>query len=48
MTVILAEKNGGTDLTLRHEAFADDQARDLHGQGWGMCLDKIAVLLAAE
>lgn len=47
VTVILSEKDGGTDLTLRHEAFVDDQARDLHGQGWGMCLDKIASLLAA-
>ncbi|UTW51309.1 SRPBCC domain-containing protein [bacterium SCSIO 12827] len=47
VTVALAEQDGGTDLTLRHEAFTDDEARDLHGQGWGMCFDKIATLLAA-
>ncbi len=46
VTVALAEQDGGTELTLRHEAFADGEARDLHGQGWGMCLDKIAGLLA--
>jgi uncharacterized protein YndB with AHSA1/START domain len=48
VTVALTEQDGGTDLTLRHEAFVDGDARDLHGQGWGMCLDKIAGLLAAE
>jgi len=48
VTVTLAEADdAGTELTLRHEAFAEDAARDLHGQGWGMCLDKIAGLLAA-
>lgn len=47
VTVALAEQDGGTELTLRHEAFTDGEARDLHGQGWGMCLDKIAALLAA-
>ena len=47
VTVALTEQDGGTDLTLRHEAFIDGEARDLHGQGWGMCFDKIAVLLAA-
>lgn len=46
VTVTLAEKDGGTELTLRHEAFAEARARDLHGQGWGTCLDKIAGLLA--
>lgn len=48
VTVMLAEKDGATTLTLRHEAFAETQARDLHGQGWGMCLDKIAALLAGQ
>ncbi|MEP0336896.1 MAG: SRPBCC domain-containing protein [Alphaproteobacteria bacterium] len=47
VTVALTEQDGGTELTLRHEAFIDGEARDLHGQGWGMCLDKIAGLLAA-
>ncbi len=47
VTVTLAETDGGTELTLRHEAFSEAEARDLHGQGWGMCFDKIAVLLAA-
>lgn len=47
VTVTLADQDGGTELTLRHEAFAEDAARDLHGQGWGMCLDKIAALVVA-
>ena len=47
VTVTLSEQDGGTELTLRHEAFAEVEARDLHGQGWGMCLEKIAALLAA-
>ena len=48
VTVGLTEQDGGTDLTLRHEAFAEAEARDLHAQGWVMCFDKIAALLAAE
>lgn len=47
VTVTLAEKDGGTEVTLRHEAFAETEARDLHGQGWGSSLDRLEGLLAA-
>ena len=33
---------GGTRLTLVHEQFADEAARDNHLQGWTGCLDTLA------
>ncbi|MEQ8504959.1 MAG: SRPBCC domain-containing protein [Rhodospirillales bacterium] len=46
VTVTLVEQDGGTELTLRHENFTEGEARDLHGQGWSMCFDKITNLLS--
>jgi hypothetical protein len=33
-------------LTLIHEQFFDEPARDRHAQGWSGCLDKLALFLA--
>jgi hypothetical protein len=33
-------------LTLIHEQFFDEPARDRHAQGWSGCLDKLAQFLA--
>ena len=37
----------GTELVLTHERFAIDAVRDMHLQGWGACIDKLAAMLAA-
>ena len=36
----------GTLLTLRHEQFFDEPARDRHNQGWNAVLDKLETHLA--
>lgn len=41
VTVTLAEDAGGTLLTLHHEQFFDQQARDGHERGWTGTLDKL-------
>jgi uncharacterized protein YndB with AHSA1/START domain len=41
VTVSLTEKDGGTQLTLRHERFADAPARDRHQSGWAGTLDRL-------
>jgi uncharacterized protein YndB with AHSA1/START domain len=42
VTVRLEAANGGTDLTLIHEQFADEAARDRHEHGWSGSLDRLA------
>jgi uncharacterized protein YndB with AHSA1/START domain len=41
VTVDLTPTAGGTELTLRHARFPDDQQRDQHAQGWYDCLDRL-------
>jgi len=38
----------GTELTLVHEGFADDDARDDHVKGWTDCLDRLPGWLASD
>ena len=38
VTVELRAADGGTEMTFRHEQFADEEARDKHQQGWTACL----------
>ena len=45
VTVEFHAKDGGTELLLTHERFFDRDARDRHGQGWGVCLDRLTGLL---
>ncbi|MGD9600335.1 MAG: SRPBCC domain-containing protein [Gammaproteobacteria bacterium] len=40
--VTLAPDGGGTRLTLTHERFADETARDRHRGGWTRILDALA------
>lgn len=47
ITVELAAVGKETELTLTHERFLDQAARDAHGQGWNGGFDKLAELLAA-
>ncbi len=42
VTMLLKPGGAGTMLTLTHEQFLDDEARDRHQQGWAGALEKIA------
>ena len=41
VTIELRAAGKGTELTLRHEQFADTEARDHHQQGWTGCLARL-------
>jgi uncharacterized protein YndB with AHSA1/START domain len=41
VTVTLSQDGDGTLLTLHHEQFFDEKARDGHLRGWTGCLDKL-------
>lgn len=45
VTVLLKEEHGGTLLTLIHEQFFDEAARDRHRFGWTGALDSLERLL---
>ena len=42
----LRAADGGTELTLKHEQFADEEARDKHQQGWTGCLARLEKFVA--
>ena len=46
VTVTLKPDGDGTLLTLLHEMFFDEDARDRHSKGWTGTLDKLEKLLA--
>ena len=46
VTVWLRPAGSGTELTLTHEQFFDDEARDKHQHGWIGCLDRLEKLFA--
>lgn len=46
VTIDLNPVDDGTVLTLTHERFADEKARDDHGQGWNRSLDRLEALFA--
>jgi uncharacterized protein YndB with AHSA1/START domain len=46
VTVLLKPDGDGTLLTLTHEQFFDDDARDQHNNGWNGALDKMEKLFA--
>jgi uncharacterized protein YndB with AHSA1/START domain len=46
VTVLLQPDGDGTLLTLTHEQFLDEDARDRHRNGWDGALDKMEKLLA--
>ena len=48
VTVELRAAGDGTELTLRHEGFADTEARDKHNQGWNSCLGRLERLMATH
>ena len=46
VTIELNPVTDGTMLTLTHEQFFDEQARDDHGRGWNVALDRLETFLA--
>jgi uncharacterized protein YndB with AHSA1/START domain len=46
VTVEFLEKDGGTELVLTHERFADTGSRDMHREGWEGCLASLERRLA--
>ena len=46
VTVIFKPDGGGTLMTLAHEQFFDEDARDRHEAGWNGTLDKLEKFLA--
>lgn len=46
VTFELRAAGGGTELTLRHEQFFDEEARDRHNHGWIGCLARLDLALA--
>lgn len=47
VTVLVEPDGDGTLLTLTHEQFFDEPARDRHQHGWNGSLDKLARFVAA-
>ena len=48
MTVALTRNDGGTLMTLLHEQFFDEAARDRHQSGWSGALDKLVRLFDGQ
>jgi uncharacterized protein YndB with AHSA1/START domain len=42
VTIELRAQGKGTELTLTHEQFSDDEARRLHQGGWTSIVEKLA------
>jgi uncharacterized protein YndB with AHSA1/START domain len=47
VTILIKADGGGCVLTLIHEQFFDEPARDRHAQGWTGALNKLERFLAA-
>ena len=46
VTIELRAAGKGTELSLKHEKFADEAARDHHNQGWNGCLARLEKFVA--
>ena len=46
VTIELRAAGGGTELTLKHEQFFDEEARNHHEQGWNGCLARLEKAVA--
>ena len=47
VTILIKPEGAGSILTLIHEQFADEAARDGHQKGWTGCLEKLAAFAEA-
>jgi uncharacterized protein YndB with AHSA1/START domain len=41
VTVEFSDRNGGTELRLKHEKLPSEESRDDHNEGWNSLLDKL-------
>ena len=41
VTVEFSDRNGGTELRLKHEQLPSEESRDDHNEGWNSLLDKL-------
>jgi uncharacterized protein YndB with AHSA1/START domain len=41
VTIELFERQGGTELRLRHEQLPSEESRDRHNEGWNSLLDRL-------
>ena len=48
VTVTLRADGLATDLTLKHERFFDEAARDSHNEGWTSSIDQLVALFDSE
>jgi uncharacterized protein YndB with AHSA1/START domain len=48
VTVALRPDGGGTSLTLTHEQFFDEAARDRHAAGWAGALAKLEAIMVPQ
>jgi len=48
VTVEFVERDGITEIKLRHELFTDVSQRDRHGEGWAGCLDRLEHIFDAQ
>ena len=46
VTITLKKDGDGTVMTLQHEQFFDEEARDRHNQGWTGAMDELEAYLA--
>jgi uncharacterized protein YndB with AHSA1/START domain len=46
VTVEFIDRDGATEVVLRHEGFPSTEAREGHDQGWASCLDKLVAMFA--
>jgi uncharacterized protein YndB with AHSA1/START domain len=46
VTILIKPETDGSLLTLQHEKFFDEKARDDHRKGWSGCLDKLVAYFA--
>ena len=45
VSLTFTKVDGGTELTLRHEQFFDESARDSHQRGWGKAFENLDTFL---
>jgi uncharacterized protein YndB with AHSA1/START domain len=48
VTLEFAEVEGGTEVSLRHELFPNEEVRDSHRDGWEGCFDQLGVYLGKD
>ena len=48
VTILIKPDGSGSLLTLIHEKFFDEPARDRHREGWSGCLDKLVGYFAEQ